>query len=106
MPPEMIIVATPGSETNATLLDGAIYNLAMHSQVRKKLVAELLTTYKSRNEVNMTTLAILPYSNAVLEERLRSYPPSAFNQAKIVPKEGTVICGLYVPPGIAVGVAT
>lgn len=78
----------------------------MHPQVQMKLVTELQTAFKSRREVNMDALSNLPYLNAVLEECLRIYPPSAFNQARVVPSEGAVICGRLVPPGTAVGVAT
>lgn len=78
----------------------------MHPYVQEKLVTELRSTFASRREVNMAALSNLPYLNAVLEECLRIYPPSAFNQARVVPAEGAVVCGRFVPPGIAVGVAT
>lgn len=53
----------------------------------------------------MATLTTLPYLNAVLEESLRVYPPSAHNHARIVPRGGATICGVVVPEGTCVGVA-
>lgn len=95
-----------GSETNATLLSGVLYTLAMRPEIARKLVAELDANFTSPRQLDMTKLAGLSYLNAVLEEGLRIYPPSAFNQARIVPAQGAVICGKLVPPGTAVGVAT
>jgi cytochrome P450 len=54
----------------------------------------------------VVALQKLPYLNAVLEECLRIYPPSAFNHSRIVPPGGAVICGKVVPEGTAVGVAS
>lgn len=95
-----------GSETNATLLSGALYNLAKHPVVLERLLAEIKKVSLDGKTVNMTDVHSLPYLNAVLEECLRIYPPSAFNQARVVPKEGAIICGIPVPAGTAVGVAT
>ncbi|TVY81083.1 Cytochrome P450 monooxygenase aclL [Lachnellula suecica] len=95
-----------GSETSATLLCGALYNLALHPQILQTLLSELRTKFSSRSQVNMAALQDLPYLNAVLEECLRIYPPSAFNQARVVPPNGSIICGKFVPGGTAVGVAS
>ena len=95
-----------GSETNATLLSGVLYMLAMNPLVKKKLLLELDANFEDVDIITMTKLARLEYLNAVLEEGLRIYPPSAFNQARIVPKQCATICGKLVPAGTAVGVAT
>jgi cytochrome P450 len=100
------ILVVAGSETNATLLSGVLYTLSKNVDIKAKLIAELTSTFPTRNHVNIEELANLPYLNAVLEEGLRIYPPSAFNQARVVPQEGAMICGKMVPPGTAVGVAT
>ena len=54
----------------------------------------------------MVSVQDLPYLNAVLEESLRVYPPSAFAQARTVPPGGAIICGNALPGGTSVGVAT
>ncbi len=95
-----------GSETNATLLSGLLYTLGLHPDITRKLVVELDANFNSPQDLDMTKLANLTYLNAVLEEGLRIYPPSAFNQARVVPAQGGTICGKFVPPGTSVGVAT
>lgn len=94
-----------GSETNATLMSALIYLLALHPTIQTTLLAELTATFLSPAHLSMSKLASLPYLNAVLEEGLRLYPPSAFNHSRIVPAGGAVICGQLVQGGTAVGVA-
>lgn len=95
-----------GSETTATLLSGALYHLTTNPQSLQSLLNELHLTFSSVTDVTMTAVQHLPYLNAVLEESLRIYPPSAFTQARIVPPEGATICGHALPGGTSVGVAT
>ena len=54
----------------------------------------------------MATISRLPYLNAVLEESLRVYPPSAHGHSRIIPQGDATICGRVVPEGTSVGVAT
>ena len=72
----------------------------------QRLLSELRSTFSSPSEVTMAGLQDLPYLNAVLQESLRIYPPSAFAQARIVPPEGAIICGKAIPGGTSVGVAS
>lgn len=67
---------------------------------------ELISTFPTRQGVNMASVQDLTYLNAVLEESLRVYPPSAFNQARVVPRGGAIICNEYIPEGTAVAVGT
>jgi cytochrome P450 len=99
-----LIESNVGSETTATLLCGALYNLLTHTPTLERLLAELRSTFSSRSSVTMAGLHDLPYLNAVLEESLRVYPPAAFSQARIVPRQGAIICGEAIPGGTSVGV--
>ncbi|MCJ1421895.1 hypothetical protein MMC32_008262 [Xylographa parallela] len=100
------IIIVAGSETTATLLSGALFHLTTHPAVMQRLLSELRREFSSRSAITMARLQSLPYLNAVLEETLRVYPPSAFAQARIVPPEGAIICGVAVPGGTSVGVAS
>ena len=95
-----------GSETTATLLSRALYHLATHPHPLRVLLSELHTAFPPGSFVTFSAVQNLPYLNAVLEESLRIYPPSAFPQARVVPLEGAVVCGEVLPPGTSVGVAT
>ena len=37
---------------------------------------------------------------AVLDEALRLYPPAPGNFHRVVPEEGAVVCGKFVPGGV------
>ena len=90
----------------ATLLNGALFHLLMNDSTLQILLAELHSAFPSRTGVTMAAVNTLPYLNAVLEESLRVYPPSAHSHARIVPRGGATICGMVVPEGTSVGVAT
>ena len=99
-----LIESNAGSETSATFLSGALYNLLTHPPTLDLLLAELRSAFSSRSSVTMAAVHDLPYLNAVLEESLRVYPPVAFAQARIVPRQGAIICGEAIPGGTSVGV--
>jgi cytochrome P450 len=90
-----LIVA--GSETTATLLSGCTYYLLRNPRVMEKLLHEVRTTFKSEDEIDITSVNGLKYMLAVLDEALRVYPPAPGNFHRLVPKEGSVICEKFVP---------
>ena len=92
--------------TTATLLNAAFFYLLTIDSTLQTLLAELHAAFPSRTGVTMATVSTLPYLNAVLEESLRLYPPSAHSHARVVPRGGATICGTAVPEGTTVGVAT
>lgn len=69
-----LIVA--GSETTATALSGAIFQLLQHPAEMKKLTEEIRTS-TSPEDMSFAKLANLTYLNACLTESLRLYPPVA-----------------------------
>ncbi|KAF5875949.1 putative toxin biosynthesis cytochrome p450 protein [Botrytis fragariae] len=99
------LLITAGSETLATLLSGATYYLSCNKPVLKKLQEEVRSTFKSAEEVTMTSCQTLPYLHAVLEESLRIYPPASLALGRIVPHGGSVINGKTVPAGTGVGIS-
>ena len=92
--------------TTATLLNAAFFHLLTNNSTLQSLLAELHSAFPSRTDVTMAAVSTLPYLNAALEESLRHYPPSAHSHARIVPRGGATICGMVVPEGTIVGVAT
>jgi hypothetical protein len=63
-----------GSETTATALSGAIFQLLQHPAEIKKLTEEI-RTFTSPEDMSFTKLANITYRNACLTESLRLYPP-------------------------------
>lgn len=64
-----------GHETTALSLVWAFYLLSQHPEVREKVQAELQTVLGKRDPV-LQDMANLPYTEWVLQETMRLYPPA------------------------------
>ncbi|KAL1632953.1 hypothetical protein SLS56_003239 [Neofusicoccum ribis] len=73
-----------GSETTATALSGITWLLLTNNSARKRLTCEIRSTFKSADQMDLSTLAQLPYLQACIEEGLRMYPsfPNAYHSFK------------------------
>ncbi|KAK3388721.1 cytochrome P450 [Sordaria brevicollis] len=98
----LLIVA--GSETTATLLSGATYLLLKHPEAMKKLTEEVRSTFKSDEEITLSSVNSLEYMLACLNEAMRHYPPVPIGMPRVVPKGGAKVAGTFVPQGTVVAV--
>ncbi|KAJ4401885.1 hypothetical protein N0V85_005420 [Neurospora sp. IMI 360204] len=98
----LLIIA--GSETTATLLSGATYLLLKHPEVMKKLTEEVRSTFKSEEEITLSSVGSLEYMLACLNEAMRLYPPVPIGMPRVVPKGGAKVAGTFVPEGTVVAV--
>ncbi|KAJ6052897.1 hypothetical protein N7499_004030 [Penicillium canescens] len=98
-----IIVA--GSETVATILSGATYLLLKNPNALAKLQREVRTAFNSDEEINMDTCSQLRYTQAVINESLRVFPPVPIGLPRFVDAQGETIDGHWVPGGTVVSVA-
>ncbi|KAL2007703.1 hypothetical protein VTN00DRAFT_7685 [Thermoascus crustaceus] len=99
------ILILAGSETTATLLSGCTYYLLKNPDMYRKLVDEIRGTFANEGDINIISIAKLPYLHAVLEESLRIYPPVPSIFPRLVPEGGAVIDNQFVPGGTSVSVA-
>lgn len=90
-----------GTETTATLLSGLTYELLMHPDIMKKLVAEVRSAFTTSEEISMEAIAKLPYMKACISEAFRMYPPVPVGLPHLTPADGSTICGHFVPPGVS-----
>lgn len=95
----LLIVA--GSETTATLLSGATYLLLKHPEAMKKVVEEVRSTFKSEEEITLSSVGSLEYMLACLNESMRLYPPVPIGMPRVVPKGGAKVAGTFVPGGVS-----
>lgn len=90
-----------GTETTATLLSGLTYMLLTHQHTLHKLVAEIRIAFADSEDISLEALARLPYLKACISEAFRMYPPVPGGAPRLTPKDGSTICGEWVPPGVS-----
>ena len=98
----MLIIA--GSETVSTTLSGLTSYLLRHPRVFRTLTSEILTTFTCSSQITITAVRDLPYLNAVIQEGLRMCNPVPAGLARVAPKGGSTVCGLFLPEGTNVSV--
>lgn len=84
------------------------YYLCKHPSIKSRIIKELEAMFPD----NLNGSTPLPYTRlnklSLLEhaetECLRLHPPIGYAMPRDTPPQGAVICGVYVPGGIAVGV--
>ncbi|KAJ5384673.1 hypothetical protein N7517_002584 [Penicillium concentricum] len=91
-----------GSETTASLLSGFTYYIMTNPSAYRKLVDEIRGSFKSYEDIDFQRVGHLTYLNAALEESLRVYPPVPAIIPRVVPKEGALIDGQFVPENVSV----
>jgi cytochrome P450 len=72
---EAMVLFLAGHDTTAAALAWVSYLLARHPEVQRRLAAEVRTVLGGR-EPTADDVARLPYTEAVLKETLRLYPPA------------------------------
>jgi cytochrome P450 len=97
----MAVIVMAGSETTATSLAGSVYLLLRNPDKMKKLREEILSEFKSVDDITIMRTSRLPYLFAVIEESLRIYPPVPVALSRTVPPEGASICGYWIPGGVS-----
>ena len=95
------ILMIAGSETTATLLSGVTYHLCLNKDALRKVTDEVRTKFPDENAITLTSVAQLPYLQAVLEEGLRLYPPVPAALLRRTPPEGETINGQFVPGNVS-----
>ena len=98
------ILIVAGSETVATTLSGLTTYLLRTPSALKTLTNELLSTFSSSSQITIATVKDLPYLNAVIQEGLRMCNPIPTGLPRVAPKDGTTVCGLYLPEGTHISV--
>ena len=93
-----------GTDTVAITLAGATYLLLRKPVKLQKLQNEVRSSFSTANDITSTGLNALKYTNAVIKETLRLWPPGPETTRRVVNEGGKMISGQYVPAGTLVGV--
>jgi cytochrome P450 len=94
---EAVTLFAAGHETTSNALTWAWYLLSQNRQVEQKLHAELDTVLGGR-PATMADLAQLPYTEAIIQETLRLYPPAWILMTR-TPIETLQVDGYQIDPG-------
>ncbi|KAL4922538.1 cytochrome P450 [Aspergillus aurantiobrunneus] len=86
-----------GSETTATCLATVIYYVGRSPRILKALQEEVRSAFASYDEINGQSTSSLKYLHAVCLEALRIFPPLALGLPRVVPDDGEMIDGHFVP---------
>ena len=72
---EVVTFLLAGHETTSNALTWTFYLLSEHSEIRKKVIAEIRTNIPLTGKISMADLEKLSLTGRVLQESMRLYPP-------------------------------
>ncbi|KLO08951.1 high nitrogen upregulated cytochrome P450 monooxygenase 2 [Schizopora paradoxa] len=103
-----LLAIVAGSDTTTTALSGIFYYLMTHPLACKKLRAEIDATFPplEGNPFDTSTLASMPYLNAVINEGLRLQPsvPVSVQRTPLPGTGGKQIGSEFIPEGTAINI--
>ncbi|EUC29004.1 hypothetical protein COCCADRAFT_29837 [Bipolaris zeicola 26-R-13] len=93
-----------GSETLATVLTHAVFQLLTNPRTLEKLTAEIRTKFTCAADINMSSVNGCKYLLGCIEETMRIQAPSPSTHPRYTNGTGAVIGGFQVPGNVAVGI--
>ncbi|KAF8271918.1 putative P450 monooxygenase [Lactarius quietus] len=97
------ILLGAGADSAGVALTTTAYHVLHNQEVLQRLRTELRAAWPALENVpRYEILEKLPYLTAVIKEGLRMFP-SAIAHPRVVPPEGAVISGSFIPGGTVVG---
>jgi len=99
------LLITGGNDTSATLLAGMTYLLLRTPRVLAQLTTEIREAFQNESEIGLETVSGLKYLSAAIQESFRLYPPVPEGLARVVPPEGTTICGHWITGGVSMALS-
>ncbi len=99
---EIKILFIAGHETTANALTFAVYLLGRHPEAQKKIFDEIREV-ESQTSDTIEQLQKMTYTNAVLSEAMRLYPPAWITDRQNV--EDDILAGYKIKKGTLIGVS-
>lgn len=99
---EIKILFIAGHETTANALTFTLHLLANHPEVQQKIHEELIAIYTETNDV-VEQLQKMTYTNAVINESMRLYPPAWITDRENV--EDDILLGYPIKKGTLIGIS-
>jgi cytochrome P450 len=97
-----------GASTGSVTMNLMIYYLCKNPEIKARIIKELESTFSENLDgtkpipfTRLNKLSLLEYA---MIECLRLQPPIGYAMPRDTPRHGAIICGTFVPGGVAVGV--
>lgn len=65
-----------------------------------KLRDEIRGAFETNEDITIVATARLPYLTAIISEGLRLCPPTPTMLPRLVPRDGAMVCGNWLPGGV------
>ncbi|KAF2792079.1 cytochrome P450 monooxygenase-like protein [Melanomma pulvis-pyrius CBS 109.77] len=92
------------SQLTTVALTTCTYLLLSHPRTLQRLVAELRNTFNSDKDITVQSTQSMPYLGAVLDESMRLRHPTPITLPRVVPPQGRVVDGTFIPGNTIVGI--
>ncbi|KAJ4417557.1 hypothetical protein N0V82_006116 [Gnomoniopsis sp. IMI 355080] len=105
---EVMIAMIAGNDTTAAAIRMTMLSLMTNPRVYakfKSVVQEAIREGKASNPIKIEEAKKIPYVQAVIYEGLRMRPPGPVVFGKVVPPQGDVIDGKFIPGGTVIASA-
>ena len=97
-----ILLILAGSDTSATTCTAATWFLVKNASKLQRLQEEVRSSFKSLDDITVTSTSTLPYLHAVIQEALRLHPSGPISVPREVDRPGVTISGHPVPVGVCI----
>lgn len=97
-----LAIVIAGCQLTTVALATSTYLLLRYPNTLKQLVDEIHKRFEAEADITLQSTMELPYLAAVINETLRIHHPTPINLPRVVPPEGQMINGHWVPGGVSV----
>lgn len=97
-----LAVVIAGCQLTTVALATATYLMMRHPKTREHLIKEIRETFEKESDITITSTMNLPYLAAVINETLRIHHPTPINLPRVVPPEGHMVDGHFIPGGVSI----
>ena len=91
-----------GCQLTTVALATSTYLLMRYPETLKRLTTEIRESFESEADITIPSTMNLPYLVAVINESLRIHHPTPINLPRIMPPEGQMIAGHWIPGGVSI----
>jgi cytochrome P450 len=100
----MLASIIANSQITTVVLASTAYFLLLHENVLQQLIDEIRGSFDSDAAITVQSTQSLTYLEAVIREVIRVHHPTPMNLPRVVPREGRIIDGTFIPGGTIIGI--